>query len=376
MVPGRATFRNLSRYSEYCEKTLSRGFAREHDWLAFNIEAIESVIPRVHRQALVLDASFISKSGKRTHGLDKFWNGSASRAEKGLEISVLSVLDVATRQAYTLSVEQTPAKHDDDAAPAQSRMSAYLEQVRQGVGRLNRPWLTDLITDGYYSKTNFIDGVVDQLGLHLIGKLRADANMRYYYDGPKRPGRGRQRQYGSKVEWSDLSQFTPVATDEPGITLYQKTLNHKHFKRALNVVVVVNTQGEKPRQAVLFCTDLTRSALDIYGLYSCRFQIEFLIRDAKQATGLSHCQARDQAKLHFHFNASLAAASIAKLEVQRDAGGVLEHPFSIHSLQRRAFNRHLVDRIIEHLDQGQTLTKFEPAYEHLCNYGIISQQAS
>ena len=63
MVPGRATFRNLSRYSEYSEKTFSRGFAREHDWLAFNIEAIESVIPRVHRQALVLDASFVSYSG-------------------------------------------------------------------------------------------------------------------------------------------------------------------------------------------------------------------------------------------------------------------------------------------------------------------------
>jgi hypothetical protein len=33
-----------------------------------------------------MDASFVPKSGKHTYGLDRFWNGSHSRAEKGLEI--------------------------------------------------------------------------------------------------------------------------------------------------------------------------------------------------------------------------------------------------------------------------------------------------
>ncbi|MGB3120348.1 MAG: IS4 family transposase, partial [Verrucomicrobiales bacterium] len=32
IVPGRATFRNLSRYSDYVEKTLSRWFRRQVDW--------------------------------------------------------------------------------------------------------------------------------------------------------------------------------------------------------------------------------------------------------------------------------------------------------------------------------------------------------
>jgi hypothetical protein len=61
---------------------------------------------------------------------------------------------------------------------------------------------------------------------------------------------------------------------------------------------------------------------------------------------LGDCQARDQQKLHFHFNASLAAVSLAKLEAQQQAGGQLTEPFSIQSLQRRAFNRHLLDQII------------------------------
>jgi len=47
--------------------------------------------------------------------------------------------------------------------------------------------------------------------------------------------------------------------------------------------------------------------------YQLRFQIEFLFRDAKQFAGLNHCQARNQHKLDFHFNMSLAAVNLAKV---------------------------------------------------------------
>ena len=42
MAPGGATFRNLSRYSDYEEKSFSRGFGRRYDWVAFNHEAIST----------------------------------------------------------------------------------------------------------------------------------------------------------------------------------------------------------------------------------------------------------------------------------------------------------------------------------------------
>ena len=38
---------------------------------------------------------------------------------------------------------------------------------------------------------------------------------------------------------------------------------------------------------------------EILTFYQLRFQIEFLFRDAKQFTGLTHCQARDEAKFPF-----------------------------------------------------------------------------
>src|SRR5215510_5030512 len=128
MVPGHATFRNLSRYSPYHEKTFARWYARSFDFVALNKAAITTVIPETHEQALVIDASFVPKSGKQTYGLDRFWNGSHSRTEKGLEISALAWLDITDNCAYCLSVEQTPATDEATGAEA-TRIDVYLDQV-------------------------------------------------------------------------------------------------------------------------------------------------------------------------------------------------------------------------------------------------------
>ena len=150
-------------------------------------------------------------------------------------------------------------------------------------------------------------------------------------------------------------------------------LNHVQLKRNLQVVVVVHTQ--RNRYVVLFSTAVNLAPLTLYRYYKARFQIEFLFRDAKQFTGLSDCQARSQAKLDFHFNASLSAVTFAKLEA-RPQNGNGDQAFSMASLKRRAFNQHLVDRICKHLANGQSLEKSSPDYEALCNYGIIADEAA
>ena len=40
MIPGHVTFRNLSRYSPYDEKTFSRWYARDFDFVSLNKAAI------------------------------------------------------------------------------------------------------------------------------------------------------------------------------------------------------------------------------------------------------------------------------------------------------------------------------------------------
>jgi hypothetical protein len=371
MLPGHATFRNLSRYSPYHERTFSRWYDRDFDWVSLNKAAITEVVPPDHDQALVMDASFVPKSGKTTYGLDRFWHGSHSRPEKGLEISTLAWLDVTGNCAYCLSVEQTPptgATPDPEA----TRMDGYLAQLTRVVTAQDLSCLRYVVTDGYYSKQKFVAGV-RAVGLHQIGKLRADAHLRYLYQGPQRPGPGRHKVYDGKVTWSDLSRFERLATDDEHIVLYHQVVHHVQFKCHLLVVVVVDTQHN--RYAVLFSTDVDLDALTLYRYYKARFQIEFLFRDGKQFTGLTDCQARSQAKLDFHFNASLSAVTFAKLEARQQRGDAAQS-FSMASLKRRAFHQHLIDRIYEHLANGHSLEKSSPDYETLCNYGVITDLAA
>jgi hypothetical protein len=371
MLPGHATFRHMSRYSPYHEKTFSRWYGNPFDWVSLNQAAITEVVPAEHEQAMVIDASFVPKSGKPTYGLDRFWNGSHSRAEKGLELSTLAWLDVTDNCAYVLSVEQTPPSAET-SDPETTRMDVYLDQLRRVVKAHDLRFLRYVVTEGAYSKQKFVTGV-RALALHQIGKWRADAHLRYLYRGPKGPGPGRQQTYDGKVNWRDLSRFERLATEDEHIVLYHQVLNHVQLKRNLQVVVVVHPQRQ--RYAVLFSTDVDLEPHRLYRYYKARFQVEFLFRDAKQFTGLNDCQARSKAKLDFHFNASLSAVTFAKLEARRQHGHA-EHVFSMASLKRRAFNQHLVDRIGEHLANGQSLEKSSPDYEALCNYGIIDGEAA
>jgi hypothetical protein len=128
MLPGHVTFRNLSRYSLYHERTFARHFATAVDFVALNKTAIMRVVPPEHEQALVLDASFVPKSGKHTYGLARFWNGTQSRTEKGLELSALGWLDVTDNCADVLSVEQTPPT-GPAADQETTRINIYLDQV-------------------------------------------------------------------------------------------------------------------------------------------------------------------------------------------------------------------------------------------------------
>ncbi|MEG4985461.1 hypothetical protein QUB08_06740 [Microcoleus sp. BR0-C5] len=63
-----------------------------------------------HTIIAVIDCSFLRKSGKKTDGKAYFYNGVAGKSEQGLEISVISIVEIETRLSYSLSVQQTPSR--------------------------------------------------------------------------------------------------------------------------------------------------------------------------------------------------------------------------------------------------------------------------
>lgn len=391
VVRGKVNFRNLSRYSDLSEKTYSRQFAKAFDFVAFHRQLINEAIGTQGARVVAFDPSFLAKAGKKTYGRDFFWNGAHQRAEKGLEVSVLSIVDLESNTGFTLSARQTAptAEQSPSSSPKrkpvqrrkksrrtfkeeeETRIDLYLHHLR-AVAPALLPAENHVAVDGYFAKQKWVAGV-EKLGLHTLGKLRGDANMRFFYTGPKRArGQGRQKTYAGKVDWQDLQGFDFVSCDE-GIELYTQVLNHVSLKRTLRVVVVLDQRDPKhPRYALLFSTDLRLEAQTIYRAYKARFQIEFIFRDAKQFTGLTDCQARDADRLHFHFNASLAALNLAKREQLQAHVGAEPMVNSIASVKAEYFNQHYLQIIFSKLALDPTSIKKHPAYQFLRAYGKIA----
>lgn len=372
---GRANFRNLSRYSDYHERTFSRGYRRKFDFVEFNRLSLQPLCKPGTRLIAATDCSFVPKSGKHTDGLGKFYNGVRSKAEKGLEISTLAIVNITENTAYNLSTRQTPATNKD----TESRVDCYLEHLKQDRHALPSQ-VHHIVTDGFYSKKKYIDGVAE-LDLYQIGKLRHDANLRWLYEGKQKP-RGRPRLYDGKVKFNDLTRFEALE-ELDGLQLYTAVVNSTHFKRNLRIVYLVKQTGNSStgsgchslhrnvKTALLFSTDLTLEAKTVVRHYKARFQIEFLFRDAKQFLSLNHCQARCRQALHFHFNASMTALNLLKLEDRQHQSG-RGKVISIASWKIRKANVHLLERFSSYLGLDFSNIKSRPDFEQLCNYGAIA----
>jgi hypothetical protein len=376
VLRGRVNFLNLSRYADYSERSVRRHFQKDFDFLEFNLRATQLTVASSATQLLGQDTSFIPKSGHHTYGLDKFFDSCRGRATKGLEVSLLSLIDLERQTAYALSVKQTPpslakeSKDEVSATEAVTRVDFYLEHLREARSCLPKA-VQYGVFDGYYAKRKFIDGVC-ALSLHAISKLRVDARLRYLYQGAQKK-RGRRRRFDGQVSVDDLRRFESVGTVAEGLDLYTAVVNSISLQRSIRVVVVINRKDqEKPRVALLFSTDTGLSAASIYRFYKARFQLEFLFRDAKQFTGLADCQARDEKALHFHFNAALSTVNLAKIEAQRRHESDEAMVFSLFSWKQRYFNEQFLELIISKLELEPEMIKNHPQYEYLRDYGAIA----
>jgi len=374
VLRGRVNFRNLSRYCHYSERTIARQFRKPFDWPDFHQRVLMTALDPRSELISAHDASFLPKSGKQTFGLGHFFNGCASRAERGLEMSTLAVVDVTRRCAFTLAASQTPPGEEaTKAAREETRVDFYTQQLRAHRHRLP-PSITYHCVDGYYAKKKYIDTVVS-LNLHAITKLRSDADCVFLYTGPHPKRRGARRKYAGKVNFQDLSPFEDLGppAEEPHLHLYTAVVWHKTLKRRLRLVVLLNRKDPaKPRFVVLGSTDPDLNGHKLVELYAARFQIEFLFRDSKQFTGLLDCQARTESALDFHFNASLATLNLVRAEDLGIPQGQEPHVFSMASWKQCHFNERLLEVFMEKFALDPTWVKNHACYDELRTYGAIA----
>lgn len=395
LVYGKVNFTNLSRYSSLSEKTYRRHFLKKFDFAEFNQYFINKALESGQTIIAVIDCSFIDKSGKKTEGKASFYNGVAGRPEEGLEISVISVVEVETHLSYSVSVQQTPwrpptelpknpltsqskkkskkttkKKGSQSSTPEITRVDDYVQHLKNTRSLLPES-VRYLVADGYYCRAKFWEGVRDS-NLNLISKLRSDANLKYLYTGEKNP-RGAPRKYDGKVDCNKLKDLTFIKEVKPGVKLYSLVVWSVSLKCKIRLACLSEAQPNgKTKNILLFSTDIELTGEQILEYYQARFQIEFIFRDAKQFTGLSNCQSRSGQCLDFHFNASLIALNLAKYKAYNSHLSPEPFVFSMTSYKRREFNRHILYTFIDKLDLDRNLILNHPNLPSVLSYGTLA----
>lgn len=363
-IKGRINFSQLGRYGKYGEQRYRQQFEKEFPFLEFNKELVLS--NGSGHYAIAFDPSYIRKSGKHTPGLGKYWSGCDGQAKWGIEIGGLAAIDIENHTALHLEAVQTLIEDDRSLTDWYADIIASRIEALRSISKY-------LVADAWFSKRPFADQII-ALGMHLVSRLRDDADLKYLYKGKPTGKRGRPKKYAGKIDPGNIDEeYFELVSETDGSTIHAAVVYSQSLKRNIQLVHVKYTDG-KGRETIklYFSTEIDMNALDILDYYQARFQIEFLYRDAKQYTGLMDCQARSKNKLNFQFNASLTSINLAKIEhwlsIPRDE----RKAFSMVDIKTMNHNALLIQRFFDVFAVNPNKMKNQKNVKELIYYGTIA----
>ena len=174
-----------------------------------------------HRYLLVGDETVVTKSGHKTHGIDRFFSSLYSRRVRGVSFFALSLVGVDEEVSQPLLLEQVMPQPKTRAAKTRAAKTgaaktgaAKTPSVRAKRGKAKDKtqieWTEELrrlermgqrvlglcrghlelgycVLDGHFGHNAVLQVVRQKLGLHLISKLRSDSELSFVYEGEQKP---------------------------------------------------------------------------------------------------------------------------------------------------------------------------------------------
>lgn len=326
-MSGQVTMLGVSRWTEKggSYRTIQRFYNKVIPWGLVLWLVFRTHVYRVGEEYLgVGDESVVTKAGKETYGIDRFFSSIFGKPVRGLAFFTLSLVSINERKSYPLLVEQVVRSEEAATAVPPKPTVKRSKAAKPTSGKVGRPkgskakdkrvieWTPELrrlermgksllerltplclirhlALDGHFGNNNVTQVVRQSLGLHIISKLRNDSALYLRYDGGQQ-GVGAPKRYGAKLDYHQIpTKYRVHVSTEKQIQseIYQATMLHKTFADPLNVVVMVKTNlvTQKKAHIVLFSSDLALAYEKLIDYYRLRFQIEFNFRDAKQFWG-------------------------------------------------------------------------------------------
>lgn len=394
----------LSRWSAQggSYRTIQRWFNTSINWGQVHWLLIrEHLLGEESEWLLAGDEVVVTKSGKKTYGLDRFFSSLYGKAVPGLCFLSLSLISVKGRRSYPLRLEpvvkeaaascpkapkagRTKARGRPPGSSNRNRrevvLSAYLSFVQGLIRQVlvligTRLKVRYLVFDGAFGHNHAVQ-MVRRSGLELISKLRHNAALYQPYEGPY-SGRGRRRKYGGKLDYRHLPQaFLKVSSCEGHLhtAIYQMRVWHKKFPDLLNVVLIVKTNQRTGAQAhvILFSSDLALGHQQLVDYYRLRFQIEFNFRDAKQYWGLEDFMAVNETPVYNSANLAMLMTNLSQVLIRplRERCPA----FSVHDLKAHFRGRQYVLEALKLLPHMPAPIIIEQVLEQAANRGRINHE--
>ena len=309
----------ISRWAEKgCSyRTVQRFFTKNIPWGALNWTVGKSFLKQYAGDIIIAgDATTVTKSGKKTFGLGRFFSSIYSRAVPGIAFQTLSLVNTKMRMSWPILIEQilptlkqkkSTCKKNKEKKRGKGRpkgsknknhrdvkLNAEMTQVQSMLKQLlimigNTLQIVYFVYDGAFGNNAAVQ-MTRQLDLHLISKLRNDSALYYKWNGVY-SGKGRRSIYGARIDYNNLpakNLKSDETKDHIRTRIYQVIAMHKKFADSLNVVIIIkeNVKTCKVARIILFSSDLELEWEKIIDYYRLRFQIEFNFRDAKQHWGM------------------------------------------------------------------------------------------
>ena len=412
-MTGRVTMLGIARWGERgtSYRTVQRFFHASVPWLQVGWRFFQQHLWEADDTYLLAgDETVVTKSGKTTHGVDRFFSSLVQKAVPSVAFFVLSLVSVKRRRSSPLLSRQVVRSAEERAAAAARRKQPQKKATKPTGRKRGRPrgskkvagveaplnaellriqgWvrlvvevvravlgLKYLVLDGHFGNAGGY-ALARGEGLELISKLRHDAALYEPYAGPQAK-RGAKRKYGAKLNYHDLPPQALVSTevaDGVQTNTYQGVYWHKAFGRQLNVVVVVKTKVADGQRShvVLFSSDLTLGAAQVVEYYRLRFQLEFNFREAKQHWGLEDFQVTDEVAVGNA--ASLSLFMVLVSTVLLGAEAAVEGARSIHDLQARYRGWRYVQETIKSLRLAAEDIKIDRLGAAVSRLGRIHQE--
>ena len=345
MMTGRITMLSISRWARKggSYRTIQRFFQENIPWMSLNWAIAKASLEKSEGAIIIAgDATTVTKSGKKTYGIGRFFSSIYSRAVPGIAFQTLSLLDVEKKISWPVLVEQILPKPKQGKEPEiqekkqkrgkgrpkgsknknnrEVELNAEMTQVQSMLKNLLHMIEETLrpvyfVYDGAFGNNAAVQ-MARQVSVHLISKLRNNSALYFAWNGIY-SGKGRRPIYGNKVDYNNLPEANLKSEEtkaECCIKIYQLSVMHKKFADKLNVVIICkeNIKTKKMTKIILFSSDSELGWENIIAYYRLRFQIEFNFRDAKQYWGLEDFMVINEQSVFNAANLSLFMVNLSQ----------------------------------------------------------------